>query len=264
MEVLTISMNLFIKNFKSIAMIVAFLFFPISILNTLIDEKLSANAFILMNLSESGEFSGNMSAFTEAGKQFIENQALQMATFLFLVPVGVIAIAKIAKGYLCKETIRVRDAIGEGMNCLWAIIVAGIIYWFCMFVGGLLFVIPGLYLGVIWCFYEYAIGLKGMKGWDALKYSKKLMQGKFWKTLGFLVMLFFILLGWDLIFSGMLYFAPEHIATNIIYNTLTFISGSFAFISMTVLFMNRQAVILKEKLTPTDNVADSTIAEAKH
>ncbi len=263
MEILSIAMNLFMKNFKSIMIVVSFLFLPISILNVLIVEKLSNSALILMSMTEAEGLLENMPAYTEALLRFLGNHALQMTVLLFLEPVGVIAIAKITKGYLCNETIQVKDAIGESMNCLWSVIITGIPYWILIFIASSFFIVPGLFLGVIWTFYVYAIGLKGAKGWKALTYSKRLTTGKFWKTAGFIIVTSFIVSGWNWLFNGLLVIAPEHVATDILYSTLTYISGSFAYMGMTVLFMNRESIMLGQKYYPHENIVDSTMTEGK-
>lgn len=264
MEILSITTNLFIKNIKMIIIVVAVLFFPISILNVLIVEKLSNSTSILLDLVVNEKVLEDIPYYTDVLVKFIGNHALQMTVLLFLEPVGIIAIAKIAKGNLCNESIRVRDAIGEAMNCLWGVIITGIPYWFLVFFGSLFFIIPGIYLGIIWTFYVYAIGLTGIKGWKALVHSKKITKNRFWKTLGFIIVTSFIVSGWNWIFNGLFVVAPENIATNILYTSITYISGSFGFIGMTVLFMNREAIILGEKHHRNDgNTLDGMVVDDK-
>lgn len=264
MEILTITTNLFTKNIKSIMIVIAFLFFPISILNVLIVEKLSISTGILMELITTDMVVEDIPYYTDVLVKFLGNHALQMTVLLFLEPVGIIAIAKIAKGYFCNESIRVPDAVGEAMNCLWGVIKTGIYYWFFVFIGALFFVLPAIYLGIIWTFYVYAIGLRGIKGWKALVYSKKLTKDKFWKTFGFVIVTSFIVSGWNWIFNGIFVVAPENIATNILYTTLTYISGSFGFLAMTVLFMNREAIMLGEKYYRNDgNTLEGMVVDDK-
>lgn len=258
MEILSIAMNLFIKNFKSIMIVVCFLFFPISILNVLAMEKLTNSAEILISIASAEWVLEDMPAYTKALLSFMGNHALQMSILLFLEPVAVIAIAKIGKGYLCNETITVRGAVGEGMNCLWDIIITGIPFWFLVFMASIFFVLPGVYFGIVWCFYVYVIGFRGIKGWQALTYSKKLTKNKFWKTTGFIIVTSFIVSGWNWIYKGFFFLAPEHVATDILYTTLTYTSGSFAFLGMMVLFMNREAIMLGEKYYQAEKVIDYT------
>jgi len=261
MEILTIALDLFKKNFKAILIVVAVLFFPISILHVLIMEKLSNSALILLEFIKTESALENMSFYTQVLIEFLENHVLQMTVLLFLEPIGVITIAKIAKGHLCNENVSVGHAIGDAMNCLWGVIITGISYWILVFIGSFFFVIPGLYLGVIWTFYVYVIGLRGIKGWKALVYSKKLTNGKFWKTVGFILFTTLIVSGCGWCLNALFFLAPENIATNILNLTLTYIFNSFVFIGMTVLFMNREAIMFGKKYYPTESIIDSTIVD---
>lgn len=264
MEVLSISMNLLIKNFRAVMVVVLILFFPISILNAMILDKLSISAVIIMNLIESGEAFESFSAHSSVFFNFFANHALQMAVLMFLEPVGIISVSKLASSYLNGEPVHVKDAIGEALNCLWKIIITGIPYAFLVFAATLFFIIPGIYLGVIWTFYIYAIGLRERKGWKALEYSKKMTEGKFWKTLLFLIVISLVTGGWDWIIRSACLLFPEHIGTDILYYTLTYISGSFAFIAMTVLFLNREAVLVGMRDMPTDHVTGGVSDEDKN
>lgn len=257
MEVLSISVNIFIKNFSAIMVVVGILFFPISILNAMILDKLSSSTVIIMNLIESGEAFENFSTHAPVFLSFFENHGLQMAVLMFLEPVGIISVSKVTKNYVDGEPIHVKDAIGEALNCLWKVIITGIPYTFLVFVATLVFIIPGIYLGVIWTFYIYAIGLRQLNGWKALQYSKKLTEGKFWKTFLFLIVISLVTGGWDWIISSACLLLPEHIGTDILYYTLSYITGSFAFIGMTVLYMNREAVLLGRRGTPMEPILKS-------
>lgn len=258
-EILSIAMNLFIRKFRMVMVVVAFLFFPISILNAMIMERVNDSAQLLMSLNEAGVILENMPAHMELLLKSFENDMLLMAVFLFLEPVGIISIAKIAKKSICNETIQIHEVIGDAMNCLWNVIITGVPYLILVFVAGMLFIIPGIYLVIVWTFYVYAIGLRQIKGWKALEYSKGLVKGNFWKTLLILTATLLITLGWNWIFGTVYLFLPQHIGTEILYYTLTYIDGSFAFIVITVLFMNREAILLGVKHGVTENVIENAL-----
>jgi uncharacterized membrane protein len=103
-----------------------------------------------------------------------------------------------------------------------------------------------------------------MDGWKALVYSKKLTEGKFWKTVVIVLVIRLIVESWNWIFSALFLFAPKQIGTDILFYTLTYISSSFAFIGMTVLFMNREAVLLGKKHNTTEYATESTVDEDKN
>ncbi|MDD4842798.1 MAG: hypothetical protein PHU31_00485 [Anaerotignum sp.] len=260
-EILSITMHLFMKNFKKILIVVALIFFPISILNVLIVERLSTSIIVLLDLIATKGLLDNMSVLIEAYLDLMRNNMLLMAVSVFLEPVGIIAIAIIVKGYLYNETIHLREAIGEAMNCLWKIIVAGLISSILIILATICFIIPGIYLGIIWTFYVYAIGLRGYKGWKALAYSKKLIDGRFWKTLGFLIVISFIAVLCNKVMGSVFYLLPKHIATDILYDVLTYFYVSFECIALTVLFMNREVVLLGEKHNTTECTGESKVDE---
>lgn len=263
-EILAIAMHLFTKNFKTVMVIISMFFFPISILNALIMEKLSNSVLLIKNFMDADAILENLPGYYAVMLNFIENNLLQMAVLLFLEPVGIIAIAKITKSLLYSEPLNVKDAIGEAINCLWNLIITGIPFMILIMIGCLLFFIPGIYLGIIWTFYVYAIGLRGKKGWKALEYSQKLTKGKFWKTLGAIFVISFIAAGWNWVCSGVYLFLPQQIGTDILYTVLSYISGSFSYIAMTVLFMNREAILLGETYNSVAFVVEPTADENKN
>lgn len=243
-ELMTIAMHLFLANFKSICKVVFTLFLSLSILHVLILDRVSDSVLLMTQLAQSGVTSANMPAYVDSFILYLGNTLLQATVLLFLEPVGIIAIAKIGKGYIQGEPISVKDAIGEAMGCLWATITTGIPYWFAIFFGTLLFIIPGIYLGGIWVFYIYAIGLRGERGFGALGYSKKLVQGRWWQTFGTMVVVSIITSGMNWIFSGVYIFGADNILVMILYYTLTYFSASFMYLLMTTFFLNREHIIL--------------------
>ncbi len=250
-QVLSMAITLFMQNKKGILMIVVMLFFPISILNVLILENMSNSAMAVYGMMQSGMFGGTPES-GEALLQFFKMHGLQMAVFVFLEPVGIISVAKLVKSSLVKETVPLSQILGEAVNCLGGLILTGIPYLLLSFGGMMAFVLPGVYLLFIWTFYVYAIGLSGKKGWKALEYSRILVKGRFWKTAGSILIIALVGFSWNWILEGVYLLLPAHIGTDIFYNTLTYIVYSFAFTAMTILFLNREAVVLGKVHTATE------------
>lgn len=290
-EILSITLNLFKRNFKSIMIVVLVLFFPISIVSELVLERLSNSLLMLDNTNEVAFVPENLSYLTQTYVSFIQNYALLMIVLLFLVPVGTIAIVKITKSHLCNENIQMGHIMGEAMSCIWGVIITGLIYIFFVFLAsvvcvvsavficlvfiflgfynsvglfGVIFAIttiPIVYFVAIWIFYVYIVGLRGIKGWKALVYSNNLVKNRFWKTIGFIVLTNLIVVGWELIADGIFMLTQEHVATNILSTTIAYFLSSFVYVAMTVLFMNREAILLGEKYSLVENEFDSTIAD---
>lgn len=260
MDILSIAMKLFVGNLPMVMVVIAFLFFPISILNAMILDRLNIGVQLIESLNTTEAILENMPAFKDAALSFFQNYLLLIAMYLFLEPIGVISIAKIAKKSICGDPIHMQEIIGESMNCLWSVIITAVPYFFLIFIAGMLFIIPGVYMGIIWTFYVYAIGLRQKRGWKALEYSMKLTKGRFWQTVLVILTIFLIALGWDWIFGTVKLILPQHIGTDILSYTLSYIVASFASIALTVLFMNREVVLLGERQVK-EYTLDSTIDE---
>ena len=252
-QVLSMALTLFGQNIRWVLIIVVILFFPISILNVLIMEKLNQSAQALVDLGKSGVLN-NMPIYMDALLGFFKMHMLQLVVFLFLEPVGVISVGKIVKNGIVKEEASLSQVLGEAMNCLGIVVLTGIPYLVLFMLGSFLFVLPGIYLAFIWIFYVYGIGLSEKRGWSALEYSRALVKGRFWKTVGYVLVIFIIAASWNWMLSGIYFLLPEHVATDILYNTLSYIVSSFSFMAMTILFLNREAVVLGKYHFSMENV----------
>ncbi|QDZ41226.1 hypothetical protein FRE64_15525 [Euhalothece natronophila Z-M001] len=67
-------------------------------------------------------------------------------------------------------------------------LLTGILFFIMVFLGSLFFLIPGIYLGVIFAFFTEAIALRNCQ-LDAFNYSRNLVKGQFWKVFGRLLIL---------------------------------------------------------------------------
>lgn len=68
------------------------------------------------------------------------------------------------------------------------------IYWLMVGIGLLLFVVPGIYLGIKYSFAAYIFADKGTKVWEAFERSEEMTRGIKWKLLGFSILQFLIIL----------------------------------------------------------------------
>ncbi|MFW6296333.1 MAG: hypothetical protein ACOC04_03995, partial [Halothece sp.] len=81
------------------------------------------------------------------------------------------------------ETVALRKIIGITIA-----LVMGILFFIMVFTGLLIFVIPGIYLWIIFAFLTEAIALRNCN-FDAFNYSRNLVKGQFWKIFGRLLLL---------------------------------------------------------------------------
>lgn len=131
-----------------------------------------------------------LEALVEAGrmtkKAAFRIESLIDKFFVFLIfSVAVIAVIKCAERAATRRDVTVAEALGEGVrrwpSYLWTAWLGGLI------IGALclLFIIPGLIWAVYYFFLPYVVAVTSLSGKKALDYSKSLVQGAFWRTIGY-------------------------------------------------------------------------------
>ncbi len=106
--------------------------------------------------------------------------------FSFLIfSVARLSVVKCAERVVTQREISFVEALSEGLNrwprYLWAGFLSGLI------IMGLccLFIIPGLIWMIFYIFLPYVVSVTSLSGKKALDYSKSLVQGAFWRTIGY-------------------------------------------------------------------------------
>ena len=105
--------------------------------------------------------------------------------FSFLIfSVAMIAVVKSAERTVTKREISFAEALSEGLNrwprYLWTGFLGGLIVF-----GLAVLIIPGIIWAVYYMFLPYVVSVTSLFGKKALDYSKSLVQGRFWRTLGY-------------------------------------------------------------------------------
>ncbi|WP_317854054.1 hypothetical protein [Chakrabartyella piscis] len=252
-EIFSLGMYIFRKNFKKIAFVVGVVFFPIAILHTFIMNQMFLTASSLSVLMQAT--SVDTVALWDMAKAYGGNQLLQIMVLLWLEPVGAIAIAKLAKSYLVEEEMSPKDAIGEGLNCLGTYMAAGVLVALGVGLGFGAFVIPGVYLGVLVMFYIQAIGLSGQTGKKSIQYSAVLVKGRWFKSLGFFIFIFMLGVGFNSMIELVVSLLGDGFVVDAIFMALSYFTESLMFICMTVLFLNREMLVHGKKLSK--NIVDA-------
>lgn len=108
--------------------------------------------------------------------------------FTYLVfSVAMLAIAKCAERFITQRQISAGEALSEGVRrwprYLWTAFLSGLI------IMGLscLLIVPGLIWTVYYLFVPYVVAMTSLSGKQALDYSKSLVRGAFWNTLGYFI-----------------------------------------------------------------------------
>ena len=106
--------------------------------------------------------------------------------FSYLIfSVATLSVIKCAERVVTQREISFGEALAEGLNrwprYLWAGFLSGLI----ILVGLCVFIIPGLVWAVYYMFLPYVVSVTSLSGKKALDYSKSLVKGRFWRTIGY-------------------------------------------------------------------------------
>lgn len=244
MEQLSAALHVFSANIGSVIKVMAIIFLPISLLEVIISDRMMTAYTLFQQVMPTGDATMvhvDASLLMDTAYQVLLNFGLMFMVSLFLQPVGIITIAKVVKQYINEEEVSFGKALSEAFTLMPTIILTGIIFGVLVFLGSLV-IVPGVYYSIAWGLYLYAIGLSDKKGWEALKYSKGLVKGKWLRTFGYLWLLSIIAMLWNSVFQLIYSFAPEGFGSDVLYNVLCYFSAAFTAVGETLLFINREGI----------------------
>lgn len=241
-ELVATAMHIFAATFGSFVKVLMFIFLPISLLEGVILGRMTATSAAIDGISQMASPSNaNIQEMMGLFMQMMTQEFLLYAVAMFLQPVGTIAIAKMVKQFIDGEKIEAGKAISEALNHMPAILITGFIYGALVLLGSFV-IIPGVYFGIAWGLYAFCIAFEDKKGWDALRGSKALVQGKWWRTLGYLFLLSCVSMLWNSVFQLICSFFGESTMANVMYQFLCYISVGFVAVGECLLYLNRKAV----------------------
>lgn len=242
MEQFATALHVFSATFGSILKVLAVIFLPISLLESVILGRMNTASVALQAVTQAADVTtANVEKLSALLFQVMTQEFLLFAIALFLQPVGIIAIAKITKQYIDGEKIEAGKAISEALNQMPAIIITGLIFGVLVFLGSLV-IVPGVYFGIAWALYYFCIAFEEKKGMEALRSSKALVQGKWLRTAGYLFLLSFVSVLWNSVFEVICSFLGDGLAANLLYQALCYISVGFVAVGQCLLYLNRKAV----------------------
>jgi hypothetical protein len=113
-------------------------------------------------------------------------------------------------------------------------IVAGIV----IGLWSLLLIIPGIIFYVFYSFWGIALVLRDNSGYDALKYSKSLVEGHWWKTFGISLAASLVCFGIVFLIAFILEIISDNFVTTMLINLMTYLAGAVVVVLETVWFLN--------------------------
>ncbi len=168
---------------------------------------------------------------------------LRAAEFIqtFFGVLATMAIALVVQKHLDGEELSSTQALGQSFSrwpaAIWTGFLAG------LFIIGLvlLLVVPAIIYGGYWSFMIYCVILSQKSGMDALRYSKRIVQKRWWKILWYSV-IFAVLAFLVAMVGGLpLFILPPGIWTTLIINSFTDILISYFSVVFTLFYLNFEA-----------------------
>ncbi|MBR2383809.1 MAG: hypothetical protein IKA89_08760, partial [Anaerotignum sp.] len=234
--------HIFAAIFGSFLKVLLFIFLPISLLEGVILGRMTATSAAIGAIGQVASPSAvNIQEMTGLFMQMMTQEFLLYAVAMFLQPVGTIAIARMVKQFIDGEKIEAGEAISEALSHMPAILITGFLFGVLVLLGSFV-IVPGIYFGIAWGLYAYCIVFENKKGWDALRASKVLVQGRWLRTAGYLFLLSTAAMLWNSVFQLIASFLGESAAADVLYQFLCYISVGFVAVGECLLYLNRKAV----------------------
>lgn len=267
-ELIAIGFRMFLGNFKTILFGLVIICLPISVLSSLIQTRMAGTLNIMNAISEAQYAVSNAEMIQVLQRYTLEN-LLIIAVSVFLEPIFTIGVAKAVKARLEGREVNRTKVFSDALLLEGTIVQVGFVYAVLVFLGSLI-LFPGIFMAVNWMFYVYCIGLCDRKGMDALRHSKDLVRGRWWKTFGYLIVLYMVGIFWNMMIQMAFLPFGEGFVVNTVYTLVTYLTNGFLACVITIFFLNRESGLFgmrdlqQEEFTVIDGVAQERSEETEN
>ncbi|MEZ4734405.1 MAG: hypothetical protein R3E79_45520 [Caldilineaceae bacterium] len=162
------------------------------------------------------------------------NNLVQLLEF-FIGIIATMGIAAIVEKAVHGETLSWDAALRHGLARWPSAIGTGLLTGLILLGLTLLLIIPGLIWSIYYAFWIYVVALRDMGGRTALRYSKSLVQGQWWRVFGAFFVIGLVGLVVVLTVTFLLHLIASNPLADFIINTVVNVIGAF-FLVVTVLF----------------------------
>jgi hypothetical protein len=176
-EILDAGIKVVVRHWKVLAICVVVLVGPMNVIQVLLRASIDPNAF------ETGDATTTTDDFGPALVGLLGSVVLSGLAFLVSFTACFKAVADAWLG----ASPAVGRSLRLGARRLGAVLVAWIVWIVLLVIGLVLLIAPGVYLGVILCLTLPALLFEGIGPFRALGRSRSLVKGRWWPTLGLLL-----------------------------------------------------------------------------
>jgi hypothetical protein len=141
----------------------------------------------------------------EWGRYFRVARALQF----WIGTIGILGVVHITVAAHRGARLSIGQAFGRSFRSYGSALWAEFIYGAAFVLGLVLLVVPGVVIGVLWYFSLQAIVAHHMSGWQALKHSQQVVEGRWWAFFGRVTALYVLMVLGMGVLSVPFLFLPE-------------------------------------------------------
>jgi len=216
------SWNIFIKNWISLLMIVLIVNIPLKILDLFIPVKATDDIFLILFSIPS------------------------ILNFLFGI-IATIGICFIVKSAFQKKSIDWKTALKKSFERWPYVIITQIILTIIMLISFALVVIPGIIVMIYLIFTIYCTILNDKFAFEAIRYSFSIVKKRWWRTLGYILLLGIFSAVISLIITLPAGFIGKGAVIETIFSLLNSFTNSFFIVASIILFFNYESSVKKSK-----------------
>jgi glycerophosphoryl diester phosphodiesterase family protein len=186
-EILDVAVKICLSHWRTLLKAVLVVVVPVQIVGTLINADYTVDQF------DFGSDSAQTPAETiDELNQYLGGLAVSGVLQILAVLLATAACFRaIAQAYLGEQT-DWRSSLNYALRLAPALLLITLLNALGVLLGLLLFVLPGIWLYVAWAFATPVLLVEGLRGTVALKRSFRLVQGRWWRTFGVLLVGFIL------------------------------------------------------------------------
>lgn len=242
-EIFAMARSVYKSNISAIIRVAVFIGFPINILLSFVAvsvSKLGANFDFQAIVSDPMALEQFIASplWKKMGLYYIIIVIIQS----MMIPLIIMAVARITKNYTTGVEVNSRDAILEAFSKGSVLIGAAIISELVIGGGMIFFIIPGLVFMVNLYFYVYAIMLDDKGALQSLSYSIRLVKGYFFKTVIAAAIIYGVNYSVSYLLSNLLMWGEINILTEVMARFIITVVDCYFAVAVTIFYLNRQAI----------------------
>ncbi|HIW47723.1 MAG TPA: hypothetical protein H9687_00365 [Firmicutes bacterium] len=242
-ELMVMAVNECRSHWRTLGKLVLYLGFPIEIVLQLGLSYLQ-NLMLQVDMDTVMQSTQNMIRFAQSSQW----QAILAVFFgimilnVILTPLLIMAVAASTASCLKGVPIRAFSAIKQSFARGFVVVPAVIVYILCVGIGLVFFVVPGLYLAIVFFFFEYAVILEEKGVFGSLKRSMFLVKGFFWKTALAAVCLFLMRYAASYVLNVVASLLGGSYLAGVLVGVCAMAVESYFAVVMTLYYLNRLAI----------------------